>query len=62
MEIPNKTPAGRVPTVDQVVAIMAELIAPNVLAANKTDIVTPGFTPEEARVIDDHLHKIEGPA
>jgi hypothetical protein len=31
-------------------------------AANKANIVTPGFTPEEAGTVDDHLHKIEGPA
>ncbi|WP_343571400.1 hypothetical protein [Mycobacterium sp.] len=54
--------AGPVPTVDQVVAIMAELTDPNIPAANKGNIVTPGFTPEEAGTIDDHLHKIEGPA
>jgi len=51
---------GPVPTVDQVVAIMAELTDPNIPAANKGDIVTPGFTPEEAGTIDDHLHRMEG--
>jgi len=53
---------GPVPTVDQVVAIMAELTDPNKPAADKTDIVTPGFTSEEAQTIDDHLHRMEGPA
>jgi hypothetical protein len=51
---------GPVPTTDQVVAIMAELTDPNIPAANKGDIVTPGFTPEEAGTIDDHLHRMEG--
>jgi hypothetical protein len=37
---------GPVPTVDQVVAIMAELTDPNKPAASKTDIVTPGFSPD----------------
>ncbi|MBS9533256.1 hypothetical protein KIH27_06580 [Mycobacterium sp. M1] len=49
---------GPVPTVDRVVAIMAELTDPNIPAANKTDIVTPGFTPEEAQTVDDHLNRM----
>ena len=49
---------GPVPTVDQVVAIMAELTDPDKPAANKTDIVTPGFAPEEAGTIDDHLNRM----
>jgi hypothetical protein len=60
---PGQDPCnGPVPSVDQVVAIMAELTDPNIPSGNKTDIVTPGFMPEEAGTIDDHLHKIEGPA
>jgi hypothetical protein len=47
-----------VPTVDQVIAIMAELTDPNIPAARKTDIVTPGFTLEEAGAIDDHLNQM----
>jgi hypothetical protein len=47
-----------VPTTDEVVAIMAELTDPNIPAANKTDIVTPGFSPEEAGTIDDHLSQL----
>jgi hypothetical protein len=47
-----------VPTVDQVVAIMAELTDPNIPAANKANIVTPGFSPDEAGVIDDHLNQM----
>jgi hypothetical protein len=48
-----------VPTVDQVVAIMAELTDPNRPAVSKNDIVTPGFLPEEAGTIDDHLHRTD---
>jgi hypothetical protein len=47
-----------VPTTDQVVAIMAELTDPNRPAASKGDIVTPGFSPEEAGTIDDHLNRM----
>ena len=50
--------ADPVPTTDQVVAITAELTDPNIPAANKTDIVTPGFTPDEAGTIDDHLNRM----
>jgi hypothetical protein len=51
---------GPVPTVDQVVAIMAALTDPDRPAASKTDIVTPGFSPDEAGTIDDHLHRMDG--
>lgn len=55
---PGQPPCtGPVPTVDQVVAIMAELTDPDIPAANKGDIVTPGFSPEEAATIDDHLNR-----
>jgi hypothetical protein len=47
-----------VPSVDQVVAIMAELTDPNIPAANKTNVVTPGFSPDEAGTIDDHLNRM----
>jgi hypothetical protein len=58
---PGQDPCtGPVPTVDQVVAIMAELTDPNKPAADKTDIVTPGFTPDETGTIDDHLHRMDG--
>lgn len=50
---------GTVPTLDQVVAIMAELTDPNVPAVNKADIVTPGFSPDEAGTIDDHLRRMD---
>ena len=49
-----------VPTVDQVVAIMAELTDPGRPAASKSDIVTPGFAPDEAGTIDDHLNTLNG--
>jgi hypothetical protein len=57
---PDQPPCtGPVPAVDQVVAIMAELTDPNRPAASKTDIVTPGFDPEEAWTADDHLHRMD---
>jgi hypothetical protein len=49
--------ADDVPSVDQVVAIMAELTDPNIPAANKGNIVTPGFSPDEAGTIDDDLNQ-----
>ena len=48
-----------VPTVDQVVAIMAELTDPRKPAADKGDIVTPGFSPDEAGAIDNHLRRMD---
>jgi hypothetical protein len=48
---------GPVPTVDQVVAILAELTDPDIPAANKGNIVTPGFSPDEAGTIDNHLNR-----
>ena len=56
---PGQDPCtGPVPTVDQVVAIMAELTDPNRPASSKTDIVTPGFSPDEAGTIDDRLNQM----
>jgi len=56
---PDQPPCtGPVPTVDQVAAIMAELTDPNRPAASKTDIVSPGFSPDEAGTIDDHLNRM----
>jgi hypothetical protein len=56
---PGQPPCtGPVPTADEVVAVLAELTDPGRPAANKTDIVTPGFTPEEAQTIDDHLNQL----
>jgi hypothetical protein len=60
---PGQDPcAGPVPTVDQVVAIMADLTDPDIPAANKTDIVTPGFSPDESQKLDDRLNRMRGPA
>ena len=57
---PGQDPcAGPVPTVDQVVAIMAELTDPNKPAAHKGDIVTPAFSPDEAGTIDNHLRRMD---
>jgi len=53
---------GPVPTVDQVVAIMAELTDPNIPAVNKGNVITPPFTAEEAATLDHQLQVIEGPA
>lgn len=49
---------GPVPTVDQVVGIMDALTDDTVPAANKTNIVTPGFSPDEAGNIDDELRRL----
>jgi hypothetical protein len=57
--VPATAHADDVPTVDQVVAIMAELTDPGLPAANKGNIVTPGFNPDEAGTIDDHLHRMD---
>jgi hypothetical protein len=56
---PGQDPCtGPVPTVDQVVAVLAELTDPNIPAANKGNIVSPGFSPDEAGTIDDHLSRM----
>jgi hypothetical protein len=56
---PGQDPCtGPVPTVDQIVALMAALTDPGRPAASKTDIVTPGFSPDEAGTIDDHLNRM----
>jgi hypothetical protein len=49
---------GPVPTVDEVTADLAELTNPDIPATNKTNIVSPGFSPEEAATIDDHLRRM----
>ena len=59
---PDQPPCtGPVPTVDQVVGIMQQLTDPDIPAASKGNIVTPGFSPEEAGTIDDHLNRMRGP-
>jgi hypothetical protein len=58
---PGQDPcAGPVPTVDQVVGIMAELTDPSRPAADTTGVVAPGFAPDEAGAIDDHLNSLNG--
>jgi hypothetical protein len=47
-----------VPTTDEVLAAMAELTDPNIPAANKGNIVSPGFSPDEAGTITDHLNEM----
>jgi hypothetical protein len=49
---------GPVPTVDEVIADLAELTNPDLPATNKTNIVSPGFSPQEAGTIDDHLRRM----
>ena len=51
---------GPVPTVDEVVGIFQQLTDPNIAAVNKGNIVTPGFNPDEAGTIDDHLRRMDG--
>ncbi len=48
---------GSVPAVDQVLDDMAELTNPSIPAINKGNVVTPGFSPEEAATVDDHLNR-----
>lgn len=55
---PGQDPCtGRVPTVDQVVDLFQQLTDPDIPAANKGNIVAPGFSPDEAGTIDDHLNR-----
>lgn len=49
---------GPVPTTDQVLAIMTKLTDPDIPAADKADVVTPAFNPDEAGTIDDHLNRM----
>jgi hypothetical protein len=55
---PAAAHADPVPTTDEVVAVLAELTDPGRPAASKSDVVTPGFNPEEAQTIDDHMQKL----
>jgi hypothetical protein len=59
--VPATAQGDAVPTTDEVVAVLAKLTDPNIPAANKTDIVTPGFAPDEAGTIDDHLNRMNAP-
>jgi hypothetical protein len=57
---PGQDPCtGPVPTVDQVMTLLGELTDPDIPAANKTNIVTPGFSPDEAGTIDNHLTRMK---
>jgi hypothetical protein len=57
---PDQPPCtGPVPSVDDVVGLFDGLTDPNIPAANKTNIVAPGFTPDEAGTIDDHPHRMD---
>jgi hypothetical protein len=58
---PAAAHADIVPTPDEVVAVLLKLTDPGIPAANKTDIVTPGFAPDEAGTIDDHLNRMNAP-
>lgn len=49
---------GPVPTADQVVGIMDALTNDAVSAADKANIVTPGFSPDEVGNIDDQLRRL----
>jgi hypothetical protein len=56
---PDQPPCtGPVPSVDEVVGIMQQLTDPNIPAGNKSDIVAPGFSSDEAGMIDDHLNRM----
>jgi len=49
---------GPVPTVDQVIDVLNALFNPNIPAADKGNIVTPPFTPDEDATNDDHLNRM----
>lgn len=60
---PGQPPCtGPVPTVDEVIADLAELTNPDIPATNKTSIVSPGFSPEEAGTVDNHLRRMNSVA
>jgi hypothetical protein len=57
---PGQDPcAGSVPTVEQVLDLLGGLTDPDVPAASKTNIVSPGFAPDEAGTIDNHLTRMK---
>jgi hypothetical protein len=57
---PGQDPCtGPVPTVDQVLAVLVGMTDPDVPAADKTNIVSPGFSPDEAGTIDNHLTRMK---
>jgi hypothetical protein len=59
LAVPATAHADDAPSVDQVMAILGELTDPNIPAGNKGDIVAPGFSPDEAGTIDDHLSRMK---
>jgi hypothetical protein len=59
MAAPATAHADAVPTVDEVVAVMAGLTDPDIPAASKSNIVTPAFSPDEAGTIDNHLTRMK---
>ena len=53
---PDQPPCtGPVPTVDQVVALLSELMDPNKPNADKNDVVTPDLSPESIGYLDTYL-------
>jgi hypothetical protein len=53
---PEQPPCtGPVPTVDQVVALLSELMDPNKPNADKNDVVTPDLSPESIGYLDTYL-------
>jgi hypothetical protein len=53
---PGQDPCtGPVPTVDQVVAVLSELMDPNRPNADKNDVVTPDLSPETIGFLDTYL-------
>src|ERR1700733_7042377 len=53
---PDQPPCtGPVPTVDQVVALLSELMDPNKPNADKNDVVTPDLSPESIGFLDKYL-------
>src|ERR1700677_4056277 len=46
---------GPVPTVDQVVALLSELMDPNRPNEDKNDVVTPDLSPESIGYLDTYL-------
>lgn len=57
---PGEPPCtGPVPTDDEVAAVMTALTDPNVPSIDKTSVVTPGFSPEEAGPVDADLNRCD---
>lgn len=54
---PNEAPAAPVPTVDQIVADLNRITAPDVPCQAKADVVDPGFSTDECQTIEDHLNR-----